>query len=319
MERKPLIIGIDGGGTKTAGRLTDGDKVILAEHHGGSSNMQVIGASACADIFQEVVTMLCDKAQCELQDVKSIAVGLAGAGRASDRTSVYNDLKKKLNLPNTKITIVSDADIALEAAYGEDPGIIIIAGTGSIVYGRNIHGEISRMGGWGPVLGDPGSGSDIGLKALQKLGQIFDGRAQKSELLARFSESFGIDSPESLINKVYSEKIKPSTLTRPVFEAAMNKDENALDVLNQAAAGLADMVQHFLADFSKMQKVPITLKGGMLESDTIYRRILMQHIKNLPYPASVIPFSREAIDGAVDLALRMTAPSQNKNIIFRND
>lgn len=305
MKSIPVVIGIDGGGSKTAGRLADTNAATLAEHLGGPSNMQVVGAEASADTFHDMIIRLCTKAQCDLQAVKSIAIGLAGAGRESDRISLFNNLKGKLNLPNTKLTIVSDADIALEAAYGEQPGVIVIAGTGSIVYGRNPEGEITRMGGWGPVLGDQGGGSDIGLKALQKLSHIFDGRAQESELLARFSESLGIDSPESLIKKFHAEKIKPSELTRPVFEAALNGDENALDVLHQAAAGLAGMVSDYLAGFSPMQEIPITLKGGMIESNTIYRRILLQKIKELPYRISVSLVSKETIKGAVNLAIRM--------------
>lgn len=315
MKSETIVIGIDGGGTKTAGRLADHNAVTLADHIGGPSNMQVIGAEACAEMFHKVITYLCNKAHCSIEDVKSVAIGLAGAGRASDRLSVHNYLEKKLKLPNTKLTVVSDADIALEAAYGEQTGIIVIAGTGSIVYGRNLEGEISRVGGWGPILGDPGSGSDIGLKALQKLSRIFDGLDKESELSSKFADYFGINSPETLINKVYKENIKPSKLTRPVFEAALMGDDNALQVLNAAAEGLSNLIESYLAGFSKMQEVPVTLKGGMLETDTVYRQILMQKLRKLPYPVSVNPFSKKTVDGAINLALRMTGDYTSSNPI----
>ncbi|MEX0779568.1 MAG: BadF/BadG/BcrA/BcrD ATPase family protein [Balneolales bacterium] len=304
MNKEPVVIGIDGGGTKTAGRLADFQGNTLAELFGGPANIQVAGAEVCANTFREMVIHLCKKAGYAVADVSSIVIGLAGAGRPSDRNVVLKDLEKKLNFPRAKLTIVSDADIALEAAYGVDPGIIVIAGTGSIVYGRSSDGKIKRMGGWGPIVGDPGSGTDIGIKALQKISRVFDGRIKENELFRMIAGSFGITSPGFLIKRIYSDELKPSELTRPVFEAALNDDESALDILDKSAAGLVNMIKDYLSDLPPMQPYPITLKGGMIESDTIYRRILIQKIKKLPYPISVGFVGKQTIDGAISLALR---------------
>ncbi|MEX0686847.1 MAG: ROK family protein [Balneolales bacterium] len=297
-----LVIGIDGGGTKTIGRLTDSRGSILAEHHEGPSNYQVCGADACAETLYQLINILCDQAKQKPSDIRSIVIGLAGAGRQKERDTIFCLLDKKLNSV-IKLNIVSDADIALDAEYGEEPGVIIIAGTGSIIFGRNPDGKNIRAGGWGPIIGDPGSGHDIGLKALQKISRIFDGLDEKSELLDRCAES-GIETPETFIKAVYQDMMVPSKLTYPVFEAARNNDKNALNILNQAAEGLTNLLAGYLNGFSHMQEIPITLKGGMLENDTIYRRILLRKMEELPYHFKINEFINNSIDGAINMALR---------------
>lgn len=297
-----MVIGIDAGGTKTAGRLAGNDGQTIAEHHSGPANMQVIGAGASAGVFLELIEVLCEKAGCQADDIDSIAIGLAGAGRPADRDAVLHALKKKYAFTKTRLVIVSDADITLEAVYGRQPGVVVIAGTGSIIYGRTVHNRITRMGGWGPLLGDPGSGTDIGIKALQRMSLIYDGRAEGSERFAAFAATLGIHSPETLVRKIYAENLQPSTLTRPVFEAASRGDANAVEVLRQAAGGLVTLLDACLTVFTGLPEIPVALQGGLLDSDTIYRRMVVQEMHTLAHPLALHSGRKKAIEGAVSLA-----------------
>jgi N-acetylglucosamine kinase-like BadF-type ATPase len=308
MATNRYVIGVDGGGTSTVARLADLTGTVLNRSIAGPSNLQTTGPEKCASIIHSIVTRICREASVQPSSVSMVVYGTAGAGRKPDRAAFYAAIKRKWqNFKNrpSGIHIVGDADIALEAAFGGEPGIVIIAGTGSIVYGRDTDGEIRRSGGWGPTIGDPGSGTALGLKALRTIAHTFDGCVKAPILTALVSGHFGIDSPETLIAKVYKEKIHPSKLAPLVFEAASLRERAARNIINENARELVEMLACGITKFHFKRIVPVSYVGGLLLSGPMYPRIVTKYIKRLIPNAVVIKPKYPPEEGAIAMALRL--------------
>jgi N-acetylglucosamine kinase-like BadF-type ATPase len=308
MTTNRYVIGIDGGGTSTVARLANLGGEVIKHVTGGASNLQTAGPDKCASILHSIVTRICRKAEVNPSSVAMVVYGTAGAGRKPDRDAFYAAIRRKwknLKSRPSGVHIVGDADIALEAAFGGDPGIIIIAGTGSIIYGRDTDGEIRRSGGWGPIIGDPGSGTALGLKALKILADAFDGCVKAPSLRALAAAHFGIDSPETLIAKVYKEKVHASKLAPLVFDAVSRKERIARRIVEENARELVQMLACGLKKFHFKSSVPVSYVGGLLLSGTVYPRMVTKYIKQLIPEAIVIKPKYPPEQGAIAMAIRL--------------
>ncbi|MFZ5518109.1 MAG: N-acetylglucosamine kinase [Candidatus Zhuqueibacterota bacterium] len=219
------VIGVDGGGTKTELVLIDNSGNYIGRAKVGSSNYQAIGGEKLKEILLSGFSDLLKSTNVLSQKVDHVFLGLAGAGRESDRKEI------KALFQNTefqdKITVDSDAIVALAGAFGTAPGIIIISGTGAICFGKNSEGKVMRSGGWGYLLGDEGSGYYIGRKAIMAALKYFDGRGEKTRLRQVLEQHFNLQSIELIIPLVYQNKIDRvaiAQLAPMVFEQATKGD-----------------------------------------------------------------------------------------------
>jgi len=302
------VLGVDGGGTSTVARLADLQGNVLSVAKAGPSNLSTSGSEKCAETLTGAITDACSQTSVSLDSVRIVVYGTAGAGRKADQDRLHNAILSQWDtLPQkpASLCVVSDADIALEAAHGGEPGIIIIAGTGSILYGRDIDGTIKRSGGWGPVIGDPGSGNAIGLQALRVAAKTIDGCIKPGLLMQLIAEHTGITSQEILINKVYKEKFPPSEVAPLVFQAAAKGDQSAHAIVNQSARELIDMLTCGLKKFSFTGVVPISYVGGVLLSDTMYPDIVSKIIREEVPNADIRKPKFKPEEGAIAMALRL--------------
>ena len=199
-------IGIDGGGTKTRAVLVNDNLNILSEEIGGPSNFLVFNIDKVADSLTELIFDICSKENLSPDKIKTILLGTAGAGRRDDAERLENAViqtakKKKIIINNFRVE--SDARIALEGAFAGKPGSILIAGTGSIMFGKDSQANIHRVGGFGRILGDEGSGFHIGRAGLSAVAKSFDGRNSGTLLTELVKKKFGFDSSTQLITEVY--------------------------------------------------------------------------------------------------------------------
>jgi len=308
MTENLYVIGVDGGGTSTVARLADLDGHIISVAKVGPSNLQTYGPEKCAETLTDAITEVISEAAASLNDVQFVVYGTAGAGRKADRERLYAAIQAQWDSLKQKprsLVVVSDADIALEAAHGGEPGLIIIAGTGSIIYGRDVDGTIKRSGGWGPVIGDQGSGNAIGLEALRIAAKTIDGCIEPGYLMQLIAEVTGITSQETLINKVYKEKFPPSTIAPLVFKAADNGDRYAKEIVKQSAEDLVDMLECGIQRFSFTDVIPVSFVGGVLQSDTTYPQIVSSLIQQKIPNAEIQGHKFKPEEGAVEMALRL--------------
>ena len=167
-----FVLGIDAGGTKTVCLLADGDGRVRASARGPGANLQTLGELEVEKVLHEVMdSVLAD----ERSAPAAICLGIAGVDRPHDNAIIRGIMRRIGH--KAPVLVVNDALAALVAGAGDDgPGIVLIAGTGSICYGRNEDGRAARAGGWGYILGDEGSGWWIGRQALSAVMRAGDGR-----------------------------------------------------------------------------------------------------------------------------------------------
>jgi N-acetylglucosamine kinase-like BadF-type ATPase len=192
------VLGLDAGGMKTVCLLADEQGAVLASARGPGANLQAQGEL-------EVEKTLHDLMEQALADEPflpdAVCLGIAGVDRPDD-AAVMRGIMRRIGY-KTRTLVVNDALIALVAAVGIEPGIVIVCGTGSICYGRNDRGQAARAGGWGYILGDEGSGYWIGRRALTAATRHADGRGPATALAAMTLSHFGVRSVPELVHEVH--------------------------------------------------------------------------------------------------------------------
>lgn len=290
MKRMRYVVGIDGGGTKTTAELCDEHGTVLASASGGPSNFQVIGPERAAEALLGVLKECCVRAQVPLRAVRLVVAGLSGAGREDDQKRMLRALRQHarrrgVRLPRT--IIESDALIALEGAFAGKPGIVVIVGTGSIVFGKDERGTMFRAGGWGRILGDDGSGYAIGQEGLRAVAGVLDGASQSTLLVSLLARRFGLTSQEAIIRKVYRENFDVAWLAPCVIEAAERGDRRAGDIIRNEGKKLISLVGMLVTRMRKSGAVssrtlPVAVVGSMGNSGDMFSRFLRRQLSLLP-------------------------------------
>jgi len=271
-----LVVGVDGGGTKTLAVVVDRHGNEQGRASAGSSNYTAIGAEQAATAVAQAVTDAVHLAGGRLP-VRSLWGGLSGIDRPGAREQL-NALIKPLA---ADIRLTNDAELIFSALAG-GIGVVLIAGTGSIALGHGASGGTARAGGWGHLMGDEGSGYDIGRRALQSAAQAADGRGPATALLDAFLRHWQIDRPLDMIAHAYhsTDKATIAELAAIAFAASEAGDEVARRIIGTAAAELAKAAiaaagQLALPD----DRLPLALTGGLLTGHNGYRLSVLRRIR----------------------------------------
>lgn len=257
------FLGFDGGGTHLRGCLIDdsGNVLAVASHPPASF-------PKLKEKIGEPVAVLANalKKIAGLSHATIAAAGFCstGVGRPADREIVERSLLENDLAP--KIVAESDALAALTGAFGGGPGIIVIAGTGVICFGRAPTGEIIRVGGWGYLLGDEGSGFSVAQAALIAALKDWDGRGGATALREIFEQHFNVASIELIISKIYTpdfDRGKFAELAPLVFAAADNGDAVAQEIIKTAGRGHGHLIRAALQRGSWPTPVPVALIGNL--------------------------------------------------------
>jgi N-acetylglucosamine kinase-like BadF-type ATPase len=234
-----LYLGVDGGGTKTHVALMDEEGNITCEGTSGPSNPLRVGVETAVNNIFKAVNEACDRGGSSRSDIGAATLGLAGVRRRDVRQRVRDSFIERLGVKRTEV--VTDAEIALYATTLGKPGVVVIAGTGSVCLGKNADGQIAISGGWGPLAGDEGGGAGIAQQALHSVAKASDGRGSQTMLTQFASEYFRASGPENLIVAIYSPQVDNTRIAgfaRYVIDAAGQGDEVATDILRDAGREL---------------------------------------------------------------------------------
>jgi len=230
------VLGIDAGGTKTVCVLADAHGAIVAEARGPGANLHAAGELAVEKVLHELM----EEAIGDREVVPAaICLGIAGVDRA-DEMQIVRAIMRRIG-HKSRVLVVNDALIALVAGARDDPGIVIVAGTGSIVYGRSGAGEAARAGGWGHMIGDEGSGYWIGREALAAVMRGADGRGPETALTDEILGHFGVADVSRLPRIVYDREMPRMSVAElgPIVQSvASSGDAVALRILERAAEEL---------------------------------------------------------------------------------
>jgi len=229
-------------------------------------------------------------------DVSGICLGMAGVDRPEDKIKLEKWIREILPNPALKVKIDNDAIIALVSGTKKLHGIVVIAGTGSIVVGVN-KGVVSRAGGWGPLLGDEGSGYLIGMNLLRAVCCAHD-RNEKTVLLQATLKELNFQSATELIPWTYTQdkinSARYAALSPIVFKAAVENDAEALSILNTQASLLMQTIKtvHRNSKFSD-ENLTVVFSGGNLTHDNgngIFAQIVRKKIsEEFPKISIVLP------------------------------
>ena len=301
-DKMNYIIGIDGGGTKTLALLADLDGRVIARGVSGPSNYNAVGfEEACLALESAINSARKDHPG----EISTMCLGLAGAGRQDDIERFQFWAVEKF--PNTKVKIVNDAEILLAAVSLTGPALALICGTGSIVYGRTLTGELIRAGGWGYLFGDEGSGYAIGMAALRAVMQAYDRRGPATLLTELVLDRQGLSSPPELVRSIYrtdSPRLGIASLADLVEQAADQDDRVALAILDEAARELARTVAVVYPRLGPSTS-PLVISGGTILHGLYLKAAFHRACEDLGLTFTMVRYITEPAEGAVQLARKM--------------
>ena len=300
-----IVIGVDGGGTKTRVVVADERGQWIGDVEGPGSAVRPGKAEHSADV---IATLVADALRsCEMTHVtpKVVCVGVAGVGRDPERQALWQALASREVAE--EIVVHTDAAVALDDAFGDGPGVLLIAGTGSVAFGRGPTGTLDRAGGWGPVFGDEGGGSWIGRRALSVVAAASDGREPETALTGAVLTAAQVDSVDALI--AWAAAASPATLASlaPVVQrTAEGGDLRANAILTLATEELVLHVRAIAKRLFGDERAALTvaLAGGLLARGSLLRRRVEHRLKSAVPGAQVRAEEVSPARGAVRGALR---------------
>jgi len=301
-----FYIGLDGGGTKTKCVLSDENLNVLYESQGGPSNFLMLGNDAVSETVFNLLNESIAESKVNSSDVAGIVLGTTGAGRRTDAEMLENFFSEFLQQKkmNFNFRVESDARIALEGAFSGKPGSILIAGTGSIMFGKDRKGNIHRVGGFGRFIGDEGSGYTIGRLGLQAVAKSFDGRGNKTILSDFIGEKFNIGDPSALITEIYKNKFDIASVTPLVIQAAENNDEICLAIINSQ---IEELILHLKSMYNLLNEneMKVSLIGSTITTDNFYAKKFNEKVsaelKNIKLTEPELPPALGAVLMAMNL------------------
>jgi N-acetylglucosamine kinase-like BadF-type ATPase len=301
----PYFLGIDGGGTKTTCAVGD-DSILLATATAGPSNVVRVGETKARESLHQAVRQACAGAGISPEQVNRISVGGSGAARPELASIVRSILVEILPGP---IDVVGDMETTLEAAFGDGTGLIVIAGTGSMAYGRDRQGRTARAGGWGFAIGDEGSAHWIGREAVSALLRASDQdeQAASTSLAKSLFRAWGVGSLLDLARAANS--IPPPDFAALFPTVADSTDNLAKEVLRSAGRELAQVAEVVIRRLfgNDTAIVPVGITGGVFRHADVVRQVFYNELRRLDARADVNLSVVEPVEGALRMARKAAA------------
>lgn len=310
-EPRGFFVGVDGGGTHTRALVVDaaGRERSLVE--GGPGIVDSEDIPAAVRHMASVVAHALRDARGEEQggeaqaEDRAVAAwfGLAGAGREAVAGAVREGLESEGIAE--RIHVGTDLEAAFQDAFGDGPGVLLVAGTGSVAMVRREDGQVLRSGGWGALLGDEGSAFAIGLRGLRAIARAHDRRGPETVLTPRILDELGIQDPRDLVTFASgASKSELASLAPEILAAAEGGDAVATQIRAEAASGLGSLLRAVLSESLPWREAPrLALSGGLLAPGRPLRSPVEEMARRMDL--EVLPDLVRPERGAARLALRL--------------
>ncbi len=260
---KEVFIGIDGGGTRTRVCLADRQGKVLGQGEGSASLVDPEAPSKAALLVDTIVRRVMNEHNIA-RPATAMWAALAGAGRLETQRRVRDELREISGDLVKKIGVGTDVDAAVEDAFQGSPGIVLIAGTGSIAFALDQEGNRLTVGGWGSQLGDEGSGYAIGRDGLSALLWAADGRGPETALTGLLGE-LDLEAPQELVNWVArATKRDIAALAPIVVRYADEGDQEAQRVVDKATTDLRKHLEALVSRMGTRGVREVALVGGLI-------------------------------------------------------
>jgi N-acetylglucosamine kinase-like BadF-type ATPase len=294
-------LGIDGGGSKTACLVGD-ETSILGRGDGTGSNIVRLGEQAAREALQQSVLAACANAKIDARRISRTVAGVAGVGRAEVREFMRETLRE---IVAGEIIVVTDVEAALDAAFANGPGVVVVSGTGSIAFARNSQNETSRAGGWGWAISDEGSGSWIGRAAVTAVFCMRDA-GQSAQMEQTILRAWQLTDHQQLVSAANATPQPDFGALLPEVVAAANSgDSIAAEVFLRAGRELAALAKIVVSRvFAADANVPVAMSGGAFAHAPNLREAFYNSLQaQLPH-AVLLPDLADPVLGALQMARR---------------
>jgi glucosamine kinase len=294
-----IYIGIDGGGTKTTCAIGD-EKNLLGTGTSGGSNVVRLGEAQARASVQAAILKACVSAKADPGQVERTCIGVAGASVPEVKDAVRRFVAEVV--PGS-VVVLGDNEIALEAAFGGAPGVVVASGSGSIAYGRNEEGKTARAGGHGFAIGDEGSGYWIGRAAVSAALRALD-NGTETLMLTQLAYALGAHSRDEIVKVANGNPAPDFAAIFPVVtQASEAGDPIAIDVLTRAAGELAQLAAIVIRRlWPQDDKVRVGMVGGVFQNSSIVRQEFYNALRAV-HPKVNVSFSvANPVMGALSIA-----------------
>lgn len=302
----PLVVGVDGGGSRTRVVLADANGTILARTEGAATALTPGYESASADVIRALIGEVLSLAERSDTRPAVCVVGVAGGGQERTSQALWSALASRRVADD--VSVQADATIAIDDAFGDAAGVLLIAGTGSVAFARAPDGRMERCGGWGPNIGDEGSAAWIGRRALSVVTAAHDGREPETALTGALLTALELETIEELIP--WAAEATPAslaTLAPVVAQVAGTGDLRANALISicveELVLHIRTMARRCFVD--ERAAVPVALAGGLLTKGSLVRKRLEHRLKSAVPGAAVRAEDVDAARGAVRRARRL--------------
>jgi len=294
-----VFTGIEGGASRTVCVIGDETGRLLGVGYGGPSNYLTVSMEAVKKSLREAVDSAL-KVCGVFRSLEVAYVGLAGVGLLHEPPVLENAVREATG--SGKAFINNDGYVAMYGAFAGGPGMILVSGTGSIAMGHDAHGKLARVGGWGHILGDEGSGFHLSLEGVRAVTRVHDGLLPPSELTEKALSFFGIERAEELVRVFYLDgvgKKRLAAFSKEVLDAAEMGDRVAVEIVASECKALKQMVRVLRAKLS-LDRPKLALFGGVFEGSQWFMK---RFIEELGDEAEVVEPLFSPVAGAFMLAL----------------
>lgn len=273
------VVGVDGGATRSRGILLDhGEEVAAAE--GPAAALEAGGIGEAVDALEGLVRDLAEAGGTSLP-LEVLSCGLAGAGRTDLREATVRALEERGIA--RRVAVGTDVEAAFRDAFERgEPGLLLVAGTGSVARARGPEGRTARVGGWGALLGDEGSGYRIGLEGLRVVLRAHDGRIGPTSLRPAILAAMDVEHPPALVERTAAApKAAVAALAPAVIRAAEEGDAAAARIVDEAVGALLELARTAASEAGAApDAAPVALAGGLLDAGRPLRRRVARALRD---------------------------------------
>ena len=309
------ILALDGGGTKTDLLLADTNGSILGYYTEAGCNPTRNTDESLLKIAGECRDTIAKHHPDAIDRISVILAGLAGGSHPENSARFRNAFERAFS-NGAAVRTVSDTVSALWSGTLGNPGIVLVAGTGATAYGEDARGGKHRVGGWGYLIGDDGSGYALGREAVRAVCRYADGCGPKTALWPKIARTFGLTEPLDIVPWVYGTARPPfDTVVPIVLEAYEEDDQCAVDAVERIVQDQLDLIDavHHILEFGN-DAFTLVLRGGLLNPLSVLRPALLRKMVKRFGESNFITEPAEAppVLGSAILALRelgLTTPA----------
>jgi glucosamine kinase len=304
-------LGFDGGGSKTECLLANAQGEILAKAIAGPSNPMRTGYLRAWFSLSEAADVVLSRQKLKAGDIHAVCAGLGGAGRSGVAKRIHMFFER--GFPNARIRVVTDLEIAYEAAFGTGEGILLLAGTGSAAFGRDANGRAARAGGRGPWFSDEGSAFDIGRRAFRAVVRAQEHRAPETALAKRLLGWLQASNWDALLDRITKNPDDVFPQTFPLIAQLADKgDAVCCEILTGAAASLSELAGCVASELGwRDREVRVARAGGVYGRSKHFDAAVESELKKVMPAARLVSLEISPAEAAVRMAIRASLAKGN--------